>query len=478
MTSKLLPLLIVALSIPLLAQQLPNWGVVTKGKVIYREDFSSPNALDKWTKPSGKGSIKDGVLYVEHMGGSIKFLLPESVRGKNVAIQADIAIDRAVEVSRWISLLARQKPDKSRNFTHIPLRQNLGTEITDGVVDANGKFTWQIYVTSSVSDKKKATDFRTCRLELRDHLAKLFVDGKLICSAFVSPDGVREGLCGILIDRLAARVDNIVVEELSGLSQVEIDHFKVLEVSLPFVVAHRGFSSVYPENTLEAVQAAIDIGADAVEIDARISKDGVVYCLHDGTLDRTTDGTGPARDKTMAELKALDAGSFKDKKFKGAKIPTFEEVLLLCKGKVPVLIDLKEGNAANAICDIVLKHDAIGDVILSCGGGKVASIYRERLPGCTMIKITGGIKPSVNQTEYYKSMKKEGFDAVFCMFQKPLVFDILEARKHGLSLYVWTINDAYNMIQAWKLGADAIITDRPDLAIKTLNSIREKIWNW
>lgn len=478
MNAKLIPLLIAALSVSLLAQQLPNWGVVTQGKVVYREDFSSPNALDKWLKPGGKSSIKDGVLYVENMGGTGKFLLPESVRGKNLAIQADIAIDRAVEASRWISLLARQKPDKSGNFTHVPLRQNLRTEITDGVINANGKFTWQIYVTSKVSDKKEATDFRTCRLELRDHLAKLFVDGKLICAAFVSPDGVREGLFGILVDRLSARIDNVVVEELSGLSEEEIDHFKVLEVSLPLVVAHRGFSSVYPENTLEAVQAAIDIGADAVEIDARISKDGVVYCLHDDTLDRTTDGTGRARDKTMAELKALDAGSFKDKKFKGAKIPTFEEVLMLCKGKVPVLIDLKEGNAANTICDIVLKHDAIGDVILSCGGGKVASTYQERLPGCTMIKISGEISPTINQAEYYKSMKKTGFDAIFCMFQKPLTFDILKARKHGLSLYVWTINDAHNMIQAWKLGADAIITDRPDLAIKTLQSIRDKIWNW
>ena len=107
-------------------------------------------------------------------------------------------------------------------------------------------------------------------------------------------------------------------------------------------VAHRGASAGYPENTLAAYRAAIESGATALEVDVRTTKDGVLVSLHDKTLDRTTDGTGSIGDRTLGELRKLDAGAWFDPKFAGQRVPTLSEVLQLCRGKIDVLLDLKE----------------------------------------------------------------------------------------------------------------------------------------
>lgn len=97
-----------------------------------------------------------------------------------------------------------------------------------------------------------------------------------------------------------------------------------------FVIsAHRGYSSHYPENTLLAFKEALDLGVDMLELDLHRSADGVVILMHDHTLDRTTDGSGPIGEKTFAELRKLDAGGWKAPCFSGLKIPTFEEFLTL-----------------------------------------------------------------------------------------------------------------------------------------------------
>ena len=110
------------------------------------------------------------------------------------------------------------------------------------------------------------------------------------------------------------------------------------------MIAHRGTARYAPENTLPAIQKAIDAGFDYVEIDVRFTKDGVPVLLHDPKLDRTTNGSGPLSDYTLEEIKKLDAGypeHFGDK-FKDTQIPTFEEALQLMQGKINLYLDQKE----------------------------------------------------------------------------------------------------------------------------------------
>jgi glycerophosphoryl diester phosphodiesterase len=107
--------------------------------------------------------------------------------------------------------------------------------------------------------------------------------------------------------------------------------------AFPVVVAHRGASSTHPENTLAAFEEAIRLGAHAVELDVRVSRDGVAVVMHDAVLDRTTDGTGAVNERTAAELRALNAGTATSP----APVPTLAEVLDLASGRTAVALEIK-----------------------------------------------------------------------------------------------------------------------------------------
>lgn len=130
-----------------------------------------------------------------------------------------------------------------------------------------------------------------------------------------------------------------------------------------WVAAHRGWCSKYPENTMEAIRAAVEIGVDQIETDVRVTKDGELVLMHDATVDRTTNATGKVIDFTLAELKELDAGSHKGEEYAGYKIPTFVEFMDYMKTlpEITIDIELKEypepghEEIAYDVCDRVLK---------------------------------------------------------------------------------------------------------------------------
>lgn len=127
------------------------------------------------------------------------------------------------------------------------------------------------------------------------------------------------------------------------------------------VIAHRGSRLKAPENTIASFQQAVADGADAIELDVQLSKDGKLVVIHDSTLERTTNGEGKVSDYTLAELKELDAGSWFDAKFSGEKIPTLQESLVWAKGKTKVDIEVKEGSAAE------IEPEALMSVIRETG---------------------------------------------------------------------------------------------------------------
>lgn len=107
------------------------------------------------------------------------------------------------------------------------------------------------------------------------------------------------------------------------------------------VAAHRGNSKYYPENTICAFQSAIDLKVDMVEIDLHMTLDGVMILMHDHRVDRTSNGTGLIREKTLDEMNLLDVGSWKDEKFAGERVPTFEEFLELFKDQKDMLFNVE-----------------------------------------------------------------------------------------------------------------------------------------
>ncbi len=129
----------------------------------------------------------------------------------------------------------------------------------------------------------------------------------------------------------------------------------------PLVIAHRGGSGVAPENTLEAFRRAIDAGADAIELDVRLTRDGHLAVIHDRRVDRTTSGTGVIGRLTLAEIKELDAGSWFGAGFKSARVPTLDEVFEEIPRSFPVNVELKVRNhivspLVSAVVETALRH--------------------------------------------------------------------------------------------------------------------------
>jgi glycerophosphoryl diester phosphodiesterase len=145
------------------------------------------------------------------------------------------------------------------------------------------------------------------------------------------------------------------------------------------VIAHRGDTTSAPENTLESFRAAIAGKMDYIEVDVRLTADGVPVVLHDRTVDRTTDGEGSLNTLSYAEVQQLDAGSWFSPEFAGARIPMLAEVLALSRGKVCVYIDLK-GGVNYQLAKILKQHASSSEPACLLVSIVMPSDYKKHLP--------------------------------------------------------------------------------------------------
>lgn len=141
-----------------------------------------------------------------------------------------------------------------------------------------------------------------------------------------------------------------------------------------YVVAHRGAHEGIPENSIAAYQKAIDLGCDFVEIDVRTTKDGKFVSVHNSTIDAYVPGkTGKVKEMTLEELRALDIGARIGDQWKGTTIPTFEEILDLCKGKIGIYLDLKDAPVPELV-KIIQAKGMEKEVIWYVGGKNLADL--------------------------------------------------------------------------------------------------------
>jgi glycerophosphoryl diester phosphodiesterase len=247
-------------------------------------------------------------------------------------------------------------------------------------------------------------------------------------------------------------------------------------VSRPQVFAHRGGAALRPENTLLAFDHGLSLGADGLEFDVHLSRDGVVVVHHDRTLERTTNGRGPLAALSADELGRLDAGhAFEG--FRGAAggVPTLEAVLR--RYPVPLIIELKvnEPELARKTIDAVRAAGAVERVALGSFGTRVLRAARTYEPA-----IRTGSSREETRLALYRSW-------IHCPVRRPPYqeFQVPElsgstrvvssrfvryAHEAGIAVHVWTVNDPADMQRLLDWGVDGLISDRPDLAVEVVRA--------
>jgi glycerophosphoryl diester phosphodiesterase len=236
-------------------------------------------------------------------------------------------------------------------------------------------------------------------------------------------------------------------------------------------IAHRGASGHAPENTFAAFDKAMEMKADYFELDVQMSKDGHLVVIHDTIVDRTTDGTGEVKDLTLQELKRLDAGKWYGPEFAGERIPTLEEVLDRYRGKIGILIEIKEPDlypgieekVAEALKERNMHRPKGGKVIVQSFGHDTTRNFHRILPSVPV----GVLLSHADYPDGVTDEKLASF-ADYADYVNPsqlLVDEDLVRRIHTLGLQItpYTIRtqeDADRMITA---GVDGFITDFPEL---------------
>ena len=157
--------------------------------------------------------------------------------------------------------------------------------------------------------------------------------------------------------------NSLAQEQLSNIQNESKDDFSKPKNGNTYVIAHRGVHNGIPENTIAAYQKAIDLGCDFVEIDLRITKDGRFVSVHNSTVDAYVEGiSGKVSDFTLAELKKMSIGKRVGPGWENERIPTFEEILQLCKGQIGIYLDLKESYVKELV-EIIKQYGMERDIV-------------------------------------------------------------------------------------------------------------------
>lgn len=242
---------------------------------------------------------------------------------------------------------------------------------------------------------------------------------------------------------------------------------------MPLVFAHRGGAKLRPENTLLAFDHGLSLGADGLEFDVRLSCDGVVVVHHDATLERTTNGTGPVSAHTADDLARLDAGFHFDG-FRGRTggVPRLADVLRRYPD-AQCIVELKENDPelARRCLDIIRAADAVDRVALGSFGTRVLRAARRLEP-----RIRTGSSRGETRLALYRSwIRWPVRHPAYREFQVPEVSGstrvvsprfIRDAHRAGVAVRVWTVDDEADMRRLLSWGVDALISDRPDLAVQ------------
>ena len=233
----------------------------------------------------------------------------------------------------------------------------------------------------------------------------------------------------------------------------------------PLVIAHRGASAAEPENTLRAFELAIKMGAQMIELDLHVTRDGHVVVIHDEDLDRTTNLTGRVSELTLAEVRRADAG-------KGERVPTLEETLALARGRARLYLEIKDARAATETLRIVRARGRQSEVMIASFELQLMQQLGREVSDVELGVILGteSYDPRVRLREAlpWITLRQINYQVLSIQFKLCFRYLAAQVKQRGKRLYVWTVDDERDFARMIARGVDGIVTNVPDRLISYL----------
>jgi glycerophosphoryl diester phosphodiesterase len=235
------------------------------------------------------------------------------------------------------------------------------------------------------------------------------------------------------------------------------------------VFGHRGAKAYAPMNTLPSFELALEQGAQGIELDVHRSKDGYPVIVHDFTVDATSNGSGLVTGMTLAELKALDAGTWFDAKFAGTQIPTLDEVFEALGKRLFINVEIKSetvetDGVEQVVADCITRHKMQQRVIVSSFNPRTLRRFRALMPEVPIGFLHYPEAP-VDVFTVLGDLPYEAFHPFYEMIDAALVEN---AKRHQRMVNTWTVNDSARAVALRELGVNGIITDNPDVILQAL----------
>jgi glycerophosphoryl diester phosphodiesterase len=237
------------------------------------------------------------------------------------------------------------------------------------------------------------------------------------------------------------------------------------------VIAHRGASGSAPENTMVSFKRAYEMGADMIELDVHRASDGVLVVIHDDDTKRTTGVPGKVAEMSSAQIAALDAGSWFSKDFAGEPIPTLRQVLEWASDKMQVNIEIKSAGCEEGVAAMINEFGMKDNVIVTSFGHSYLKKIKELDSEITTGALTEDIIDLADIDKIIEECAPDALNPRYIMANKKV---IKRAQERGLSVNIYTVNDAITMNRLARDGANGIITNHPDILIEVLKRLKTK----
>ncbi|MDZ7658407.1 glycerophosphodiester phosphodiesterase [Fodinibius sp.] len=242
------------------------------------------------------------------------------------------------------------------------------------------------------------------------------------------------------------------------------------------IIAHRGASAYYPENTMIAFKKAVKMGAEMIELDIMMSKDGVPIVFHDAKLNKHTNGNSYVKYYTLEDLKKLDAGSWFDAEFSDQKIPTLEEVLKFASENIALNIEIKTEAVSNEIkngieekaLQLVKKYGMEKHVLFSSFNYRAIRHLKKLDPNIPAALLYE--KKQSNRLLPHQLVEKYNVDAFNCSYRQLKRKWMADLDKHDIPTFIYTVDSKKRMQKLIAGGVTGIFTNKPDLLKSVVQS--------